>query len=122
MVWKQWGKVRAESNRQLAQTLDRFHKRMYHMQRYELWNEKYRKHNGRRAHRAWVRYGIEKKTREQVQTKEVKRLVRQMGRALRRLQELEEEHLSIAVPMNDRDSKDCDYMPALTRRHRKKKP
>ncbi|KAF9728674.1 hypothetical protein PMIN01_13502 [Paraphaeosphaeria minitans] len=36
MVWKQWGKVRAKSNRQLAQTLDRFHEKMSRMQRYEL--------------------------------------------------------------------------------------
>lgn len=121
MVWKQWGKVRTESDRQLAQILDRFHEKMSNIQRYELWNEKYRRHDGRRAYRAWERYGIEKRTWQQAQTKKVKRLVRQLGGVLRRLQEVEEEHLSIAAPMNDGDSKDCDYMPAPTRRLRKKK-
>ncbi|KAL5402596.1 hypothetical protein PMIN04_012968 [Paraphaeosphaeria minitans] len=115
-MWKQWGKIHAESDRQLAQILDPFYEEVSSIQRYELWNERYRKHDGRRAHRAWVKYGIEKRIREQAQTKEVKGLMRRMGRALRRLREVEEEHLSIAVPMNDGDSKDCDYLPASTRR------
>ncbi|KAL5376361.1 hypothetical protein PMIN02_011828 [Paraphaeosphaeria minitans] len=115
-MWKQWGKIHAESDRQLAQILDPFYEEVSSIRRYELWNERYRKHDGRRAHRAWTRHGIEKRIREQAQTKEVKGLMRRMGRTLRRLREVEEEHLSIAVPMNDGDSKDCDYVPASTRR------
>ncbi|KAF2675727.1 hypothetical protein K458DRAFT_397691 [Lentithecium fluviatile CBS 122367] len=105
----------------LAQILDRFHEKMSDIKRYELWNEKYWKHDGRRAHRAWVRYEIEKGVRAQLQIKEAEGLVRRLGRALRRLKEVEEEHWSIAVTMNDGDSEDSDYMPTPTRRHRKKR-
>lgn len=120
-MWKQWGKIHAESDRQLAQILDPFYEKVSSIRRYELWNKCYRKHDGRRAHRAWVRYGTKKRIRERAQTKEVKGLMRQLGRTLRRLQEVEEEYLSITVLMNDGDSEDGDYKPAPTRRYRKDK-
>lgn len=119
-VWRQWNKIHAESNRQLAQILDRFQEKMFDVQRYKLWNERYRKHDGRRVYRAWIKYRIEKRTKEQLQTKKVERLVCRFGRALQRLQEAEEEHRSISVTMKDGDSEDRDYVPIPTRRHKKK--
>ncbi|KAF9730217.1 hypothetical protein PMIN04_012012 [Paraphaeosphaeria minitans] len=120
-VWKRWGKIHAQSDRLLKQILDYFHEEMSDIQRYELWNDKYRKHDGRRAYRIWVNHGIEKRIRLQLRGKEFRRLGRRLGRALKQLQEVEEEHQSITVTMKDGDREDCDYVPAPTRRHRKKR-
>jgi hypothetical protein len=115
-VWKQWASIYTNPDRQLGQILDRFHEIMCDVRRYELWNEKYRKRDGRRAYRAWQMY--RKNARKQLQATGDKGLVRGFGRALKRLQEAEEEYQSIAVTMNDGDSEDCDYVPTQTRRHR----
>jgi hypothetical protein len=93
---------------------------------YELWNEKYRKHDGRRFYRAWARYGIEKRVRDRHRPERDGRLMRKLGKALKRLQEAEEEQRSIAVTMDDGDSEDCEYVPTQTRRqglsHSRKSP
>ncbi|KAL5405120.1 hypothetical protein PMIN04_012423 [Paraphaeosphaeria minitans] len=121
-VWKRWRKIQAQPDRLLRQILDYFHEQMSDIQRYELWNDKYRKHDGCRAYRIWVRYGIEEKIRLQLRGKEFQRLGRRLGRALKQLQEVEEEHQSITVTMKDGDREDCDYVPAPTRRNRRKRP
>ncbi|CAG5189929.1 uncharacterized protein ALTATR162_LOCUS12114 [Alternaria atra] len=113
-VWEQWGWIHTKADRQLAQTLDQFHGIMSDVRSYELWNEEYRKHDGRRAFRAWGRYGIEKRVRKLLRPKRDERLMRKFGRALKRLQEAEEEHHSIALTMGDGDSEDCDYVPTQT--------
>ncbi|KAL5374891.1 hypothetical protein PMIN06_012162 [Paraphaeosphaeria minitans] len=118
---KQWGKVHTQCDRRLAQILDPFHDEVFFIQKYELWNDKYQKHSGDRAYRVWVGYGIEKRIQKQVWTAEVRTLVHDLGKVVRQLREVEEEHLSIMARMNDGDSKDCDYMPAPARRHRTKK-
>ena len=52
--------------------------------------------------------------------------MRKLGKALKRLQEAEEEQRSIAVTMDDGDSEDCEYVPTQTRRqglsHSRKSP
>ena len=60
---------------------------------------------------------MEKRVITQLREKRDRRLVRKFGRALRRLQEEEEEHQSIAVTMGDGDLEDYDYQPTRTRRH-----
>jgi len=108
-VWKHWGSIYTKSDRQLAQNLDRFSDVMSDVWRCELWNEKYRRNDGRRVYDAWQTY-----------RKRVRKggLVRAFGKALKRLQEVEEEYQSIAVTMDDGDSEDSDYVPTQTRRHR----
>lgn len=120
-VWKQWNQIRAKSNRQLAHIVDNFHEELSDIREFELWNEKYQEYDGSRAYCAWVRFGIEKRIREQLQNKEFENLARCLRRALQRLQKAEEEHRSIEVTMKDGDSKDRDYMPTTTRHHRMKK-
>jgi hypothetical protein len=116
-VWKQWRLIKSKADRQLAQTLDRFDKEMSDVWRYELWNEKYREGDGRRVYNFWVERGMEMKVMTQLRGEGARRLVRKFGRALRQLQEEEEEHQSIAVTMGDGDREDCDYQPTRTRRH-----
>lgn len=117
-MWEQWEQIRAKPDRRLAQTLYRLHKKMFKAWSYELWNKKYRKHDGRRLYRFWEKHGVERKAMRQLTRKRDSELVRKLGRALRRLQEAEEEHLSISVAMNDGECEDCDYVPTKARRLR----
>jgi hypothetical protein len=125
-VWKQWGRIHTNADRQLAQILDPFHEIMSNVSGYELWNEKYRKHDGRRVYRAWARYGIEKRVRDRHRPERDGRIMRKLGKALKRLREAEEEQRSIAVTMDDGDSEDCEYVLTQTRRqglsHSRKSP
>lgn len=117
-MWEQWEPIRTKPERRLAQTLYRFHKKMFKAWSYELWNKKYRKHDGRRLYRFWEKHGVESKAMRQLTRKRDSELVHKFGRALSRLQEAEEEHQSILVPMNDGECKDCDYVPTKARRLR----
>ncbi|KAK7177500.1 hypothetical protein PSPO01_16451 [Paraphaeosphaeria sporulosa] len=98
MARKPWGdiKIHAESNRQLARILDPFREIMSDIQRYELWNEKYRKHDGRRAYDAWERKLKDSRT----------------GSGW----------LCRGCNVNDGDSEVCDDMLTSSRRHRKRRP
>ena len=115
-MWEQWERIRAKPNRRLAQTLYRLHKKMFKVWSYELWNKKYRKHDGRRLYRFWEKHRMERKVMRQLSGKRDSELVRKLGRALRQLQEAEEEHLSISVAMDDGECEDCDYVPTQARR------
>ena len=46
------------------------------------------------------------------------KLVRKLGRTLRRLQEAEVEYWNISVATNDGEHEDCDYAPTQARRLR----
>ncbi|CAI6342343.1 unnamed protein product [Periconia digitata] len=117
-MWEQWEQIRAKPGRRLAQTLYRIHEKMFKTWGYELWNKNYRKHDGRRLCHLWEKHGVERKAMRQLTRKRDSELVRKLGRALRRLQEAEEEHLSISVAMKDGEGEDCDYVPTKARRLR----
>ncbi|KAF1963992.1 hypothetical protein BU23DRAFT_634774 [Bimuria novae-zelandiae CBS 107.79] len=115
-MWEQWKQIHAKPGRRLAQTLYRLHEKLFKAWSYELWNKKYRKHNGGRLYRFWEKHRMERKLMRVLTEKRDSELVRELGRALRRVQEAEEEYLSISVAMDNGEYKDCDYVPTLARR------
>ncbi|KAF1952284.1 hypothetical protein CC80DRAFT_572371 [Byssothecium circinans] len=98
-MWEQWEQIRAKPDRRLAQALYRLHKKIF-----------------KALYRFWEKHGVERKAMRQLTRKRDSELVRKLGRALRRLQEAEEEYLSISVAMNDRECEDGDYVPTKARR------
>ena len=117
-MWEQWERIHAKPDRRLAQALYQLYKKIFKVWSYELWNKKYRKHDGRRLYRFWEKHGMERKVIRQLTGKRDRELVRKLGRALRRLQEAEEEHRSISVAMDDREYEDYDYVPTQAGRLR----
>ncbi|KAF2682015.1 hypothetical protein K458DRAFT_405807 [Lentithecium fluviatile CBS 122367] len=107
-VRRQWRQIYARSNRTLHQILEQFDNEMSDVINFELWNEQYRGDDGRRLQRCWVTYGIEKRTKILGSDR---KLVRRLGKLLQRLQAEEEEFQGIALPMDDGDTDDCDYVP-----------
>jgi hypothetical protein len=117
-MWKQWKRIHAKPGRRLAQTLYQFHKKVFKVWSYDLCNKKYRKNDGRRLYRFWGKHGMERKVMRQLTGKRDRELVRKLERALRQLQEAEEEHRSISVAIDDKECEDCDYVPTQAGRLR----
>jgi hypothetical protein len=90
-AWKklrqQWRVIYAQPDRKFHQILAQFDVELSDVVRYELWNEKYREDDGRRLHRCWAMYGIEKRVRG---SRTNIKLVHRLGETLKQLKREEE--------------------------------